>query len=180
MQRVSAVGRSTKVLLSAYRIGQVPRRARAWLESWDAPSLSGALPWSLCSLSWPPGSGVSSLFSWLSPLSGVWSGYLRGFGYWMRSPWCVEAGRLLQDGLPYELYLRLPRLFVPILTDMFNHWFAQGAIRCGLAWCTTTRRWWCRWTGSARRCSRSSGRSVGLPPVSSSLYPRFGASAPEA
>ena len=27
------------------------------------------------------------------------------------------------DGLPYEEYL-----FVPILTDMFNHWFAQGAI----------------------------------------------------
>ena len=27
----------------------------------------------------------------------------------MQSPWCVEAGR-------------------PILTDMFNHWFAQGAI----------------------------------------------------
>ena len=22
-----------------------------------------------------------------------WSGYLRGCGYWMRSPWCVEAGR---------------------------------------------------------------------------------------
>ena len=30
--------------------------------------------------------------------------------------------------LPYEVYLRLPRMFVPILTDMFNHWFAQGAI----------------------------------------------------
>ena len=32
------------------------------------------------------------------------------------------------DGLPYEVYLRLPHIFVPILTDMFNHWFAQGAI----------------------------------------------------
>ena len=32
------------------------------------------------------------------------------------------------DGLPYEVYLRLPHMFVPILTDMFNHWFAQGAI----------------------------------------------------
>ena len=30
--------------------------------------------------------------------------------------------------LPYEVYLRLPYMFVPILTDMFNHWFAQGAI----------------------------------------------------
>ena len=32
------------------------------------------------------------------------------------------------DGLPHEVYLRLPHMFVPILTDMFNHWFAQGAI----------------------------------------------------
>ena len=32
------------------------------------------------------------------------------------------------DGLPYEVYLRLPHMFVPILTDTFNHWFAQGAI----------------------------------------------------
>ena len=26
------------------------------------------------------------------------------------------------------VYLRLPHMFVPILTDMFNDWFAQGAI----------------------------------------------------
>ena len=32
------------------------------------------------------------------------------------------------DGLPYEVYLRLSHMFVPILTDMFNHWFDQGAI----------------------------------------------------
>ena len=32
------------------------------------------------------------------------------------------------DGLPYEVYLRLLHIFVPILTDMFKHWFAQGAI----------------------------------------------------
>ena len=32
------------------------------------------------------------------------------------------------DGLPYEVHLRLPHMFVPFLTDMFNHWFAQGAI----------------------------------------------------
>ena len=31
------------------------------------------------------------------------------------------------DGLPYEVYLRMSHI-VPILTDMFNHWFAQGAI----------------------------------------------------
>ena len=28
------------------------------------------------------------------------------------------------DGLPYEVYLRLLHMFVPILTDVFNHWFA--------------------------------------------------------
>ena len=32
------------------------------------------------------------------------------------------------DGLPYEVYLKLPHMFVPILSDMFNHCFAQGAI----------------------------------------------------
>ena len=32
------------------------------------------------------------------------------------------------DGLPYEVYLRLSHMFVPILTDMFNHWFAKEAI----------------------------------------------------
>ena len=32
------------------------------------------------------------------------------------------------EGLPYEVYLRLSHMFVPILTDVFNHWFAQGAI----------------------------------------------------
>ena len=32
------------------------------------------------------------------------------------------------DGSSYEVYLRMSHMFVPILTDMFNHWFAQGAI----------------------------------------------------
>ena len=32
------------------------------------------------------------------------------------------------DGLPYKVYLRMSHMFVPILTDKFNHWFAQGAI----------------------------------------------------
>ena len=32
------------------------------------------------------------------------------------------------DDLLYEVYLRLLHMFVPILTDMFNPWFAQGAI----------------------------------------------------
>ena len=32
------------------------------------------------------------------------------------------------DGQPYEMYLRLLHMFAPILTDIFNHWFTQGAI----------------------------------------------------
>ena len=32
------------------------------------------------------------------------------------------------DGLPYEMYLRLSHIFVPLLTVMFNHWFNQGGI----------------------------------------------------
>ena len=32
------------------------------------------------------------------------------------------------DGLPYEDDLRMSHMFVPILTDMFKHWFVQGAI----------------------------------------------------
>ena len=32
------------------------------------------------------------------------------------------------DGLPFKVYVKLPHMFVPILTDMFNHRFAQGAI----------------------------------------------------
>ena len=32
------------------------------------------------------------------------------------------------DGLPYKGYLRLSHMFVPILMDMFNDWFAQVAI----------------------------------------------------
>ena len=34
----------------------------------------------------------------------------------------------------------------------------------GSAYCTTTPRWWCRWTGSIQRRSRSSGRSSRVAP----------------
>ena len=44
---------------------------------------------------------------------------------WSRSASTSHRGL---DGLPYEVYLRMSHMFVPILTDMFNHWFAQGAI----------------------------------------------------
>ena len=32
------------------------------------------------------------------------------------------------DGLPYKVYFRMLHMFFPILTDVFNHWFAQRAI----------------------------------------------------
>ena len=32
------------------------------------------------------------------------------------------------DCLPYEVYLRMSHMFVLILTNVFNHWLAQGAI----------------------------------------------------
>ena len=42
------------------------------------------------------------------------------------------------DGLPNEAYLRLPHMFVPILTDMFNDCFSQGAIPGSVTKCTIT------------------------------------------
>ena len=30
------------------------------------------------------------------------------------------------NGLLYAVYLRMSHMFVPILTDVFNHWFVQG------------------------------------------------------
>ena len=38
------------------------------------------------------------------------------------------------DGLLYEVYLRMSHMFVPILTDMFNHWFAQEVIPGSITW----------------------------------------------
>ena len=32
------------------------------------------------------------------------------------------------DGLPYKMYLRMSNMFFPMLMDVFNHWFVQGAI----------------------------------------------------
>ena len=32
------------------------------------------------------------------------------------------------DGLHYEVYLRMSHMFVPIIRDMFNHWFSQRPI----------------------------------------------------
>ena len=32
------------------------------------------------------------------------------------------------DCLPYEVYLTMSHMFVPILMNMFKHWFVQGDI----------------------------------------------------
>lgn len=39
----------------------------------------------------------------------------------------------LIDGLPYELYLPLSHIFVPILTVLFNNWFRSDLQSCDLA-----------------------------------------------
>ena len=88
----------------------------------------GALSWSLCPLSWslaailpifPALGRVKRLVAWVLLLNAKSVDAFEQVGL-NKSPGL--------DGLPYEVYLRLPRMFVPILTDMFNHWFAQGAI----------------------------------------------------
>ena len=42
------------------------------------------------------------------------------------------------DGLLYEMYFRMSHMFVPILTDVFNDWFAQGAIPGSITKCMIT------------------------------------------
>ena len=37
------------------------------------------------------------------------------------------------DGLPYKVCLRLSNMFLPILMDMFNHWFVKGVIPCSIS-----------------------------------------------
>ena len=129
MQRVCTWERSTKVSSSVH---QVPRWARTTVESWDARDLSGTLPWSLCSLPWPLGSGISQLFSRLPHLREAEVASCEGL-----VTECKVCDALKQvglnrspglNGLSDGVYLRMLHMFVPILMDMFNHWFAQGAI----------------------------------------------------
>ena len=121
-----------KISRLVYRFRQVLGWARAAIESRDTWCLSGALSWSLCILSWSPASGVSQLSCWLPRLAAAETDSCEGVvtKCEVRDP-LKQVGRNKSpglDGLPYEVYLRLPHIFVPILTDMFNHWFAQGAI----------------------------------------------------
>ena len=73
--------------------------------------------------------------SYLADLPHLWAAEAAGYEGVVTE--CEVRGALKQvglnkspgiNGLPNVVYLRLPHMFVPILTDMFNHWFAQGAI----------------------------------------------------
>ena len=61
-----------------------------------------------------------------------------------------------RDGLLYEMYLRLPNMFVPMLTYMFKHWFTQGAI----PGCVTIaeERWQAYSAGSTRLQAHNSAK----------------------
>ena len=129
MQRVCSRGKVSKVPVSVYRVRQIPGRACA---PFCTRGFSGEFPRSFCPLAWPPNTGVSRQFSLLSPPSGGRSGWLWEVDYRVRSPWCVKAGQLQQVArtgwLADKVSLRMSHMFVPMLTDMFNHWFARGAI----------------------------------------------------
>ena len=43
-------------------------------------------------------------------------------------------------GLPYEVYLWMLHMFVPILMNVFNHWFTQGAIPCNITSITLMKK----------------------------------------
>ena len=122
--------RSTKVSPSVHWV-QVLRWARATVESWDERSLLGALPWSLCSLSWPLGSGVSQLFVDFHHLEEAEAASCEGLLAECEVRHTLKQVSLNKspglDGLPNELYLKMSHSFVPIFTDMFNYWFAQRA-----------------------------------------------------
>ena len=131
MQCVRAWGRGAKVPLSVYRIGQVPngnvlRSNREMRETFrahfrDCFARCSDLP-------------VQEFCSYLADFPCLREA--EGASCEGLVTECKVCNALKQvgpnkssglDGLPYEVYLRLPH-FLPIPTDVFNHWFAQGAI----------------------------------------------------
>ena len=104
MERIRARGRSVKVSPSVHWVRQDPEWTRATVESGDAQRLSGALSWSLFSLSWSPGSGVSQLFSRLPRPSVDRSCCLQGFA-WLNAKsvtrWSKSASTSHQDWMVY-------------------------------------------------------------------------------
>ena len=89
-------GRSMKVSQSVHGVHQISGWACIMDKLWNVQGLLGVFPWLLCSLAWYPSSGVFPQFSQLPLLSGGKSNLLQGFGNWMQSLWCVEAGWLKQ------------------------------------------------------------------------------------
>ena len=104
---------------SVYQFFQIPRWTHAAVELWDARCLSGTLSWSLCPLSWSP--YLADFLHLREAETASCEGVVTE---------CKVCDALTQvglnkspglDDLPYEVYLRLPHMFVPILMDMFNH-----------------------------------------------------------
>ena len=132
MQSVCVWGRSTKVRLSVYRIGQVPGQAHA-------PSnreMCGAFRahfhdhFACC-----PDLPVQEFRSYLADFPRPREAEAASCAGLVTECEVCEALKQVGlkkspglDGLLYEEYMRLSHMFVPILMDVFNHWFTQGAI----------------------------------------------------
>ena len=125
-----ASARSIKIPLSVYQISQVSRWACAQLEPLDAQCLLGELPWLFCSLTLT--SWFRNFIANIPRLQETETASCKGL-----VTECEVCDVLKQvglnkssgfDGLPYKVYLTLPHMFVPFLMDVFNPWFAQGAI----------------------------------------------------
>ena len=133
MQRVSTW--STKVPLSVYWIGQVPRQAHAQLGSSHEMHASQAHfhnCFACC-----PYFPVQEFCSYRANFLHLWeaeAASCEGF--------VTEAGwpqQITQTWFTlFTQYLRLPHMFVPILMDIFNHWFAQRAIPGSITKCVIT------------------------------------------
>lgn len=65
-------------------------------------------------------------FRWLSPTEAAsYEGEITEGEFYVK---IKKVSRRKSDGLPYELYMILSQIFVPILTVRFNNWFHQGRI----------------------------------------------------
>ena len=72
-----------------------------------------------------------------------------------------------QDGFPFEVYLRMTHMLVPILTNVFNYWFAQGTISGSITKgvITTEERWQACSGGTSRLKAHNSAKLMEVPVV---------------
>ena len=109
-------GRMVKVSSLVYRNCHVLGRVQTLVWLRYLRCFTGAFPWSL-----------SQIFLWKnSPATCEGKVTKCGIRDALKQVSLNKSPGL--DGLPYEIYLKLLHIFVPILTDVFNHLFAQGAI----------------------------------------------------